>query len=404
MCGLLGFATTGQSKLHPDLISYILTQLMERNTGRGGDSFGVAIVRSDPASCVLHKEVGKLREKLYDKAWMSALRDIDDAARSGKPFAVIGHNRKATCGENTVRNAHPFQFGKLDRPDGQFVVGAHNGIVSMHEEYVKAWKITRNVEVDSEVIFRGLQNTLDDGKIIAALRPYAGMALTYMKDPHNLRLYRDSNPLTTFRGTDFMFWSSEQYTLEACTFGLRGVFKNFDKNEFVNVRLSDLVATALPQPLSGPPPFEFPKSDSTSGKGSGSVGFRRGGSHGNDPFADGAPYPSLPTTSRGGPDISSRLSSERTSCDTADRHLFIVGEYPPDKALDPARITMVPRHKLVHDCCTVCATVMEPWQMYWREEEAMCPYCYYYVIQSDAEVVVRDRAKRRIEQEEKLHD
>ena len=60
---------------------------------------------------------------------------------------LIGHNRAATRGSVSARNAHPFEHGHI--------TGVHNGTLVTHKALVEG--TDPNYAVDSEYIFRGLE-------------------------------------------------------------------------------------------------------------------------------------------------------------------------------------------------------------------------------------------------------
>lgn len=68
---------------------------------------------------------------------------------------VLAHTRFATTGEKTIRNAHPFDVGKI--------VGAHNGVFVNHSWVAHKYDIDK-YEVDSEVLLHliALGKPVDD--------------------------------------------------------------------------------------------------------------------------------------------------------------------------------------------------------------------------------------------------
>src|SRR5687768_8095589 len=109
MCGLLGLAVKKDTALTPEIAGFILSQLAYRNEGRGGDSFGVGLVDVTDKKVRLFKTVGKISDKgLFTKSWSHGVGELIDLMVAGKTVVALGHNRKATTGANSQRNAHPF--------------------------------------------------------------------------------------------------------------------------------------------------------------------------------------------------------------------------------------------------------------------------------------------------------
>lgn len=376
MCGLLGFATDGKHTLSPDLVTFIITQMMRLNDTRGGDSFGLAVIRPDrprvgasdttegkaEVPYRIYKQVGDINKHVRDTPWLDGMREVYDAIENNERFVVLGHNRKATTGANTARNAHPFQFGKHDRPDGAFVIGAHNGIVGDWQRYKEAWEITREIQVDSEVIFRGIQK-LGAPKAIGQLQSRSAMALTFMQDLDVVHFFRGSNPLTFQLGPHYTFWSSDDYHLKTATFGMRGVEMVAQKDTFYSIDTRTMHFKKLETPPVLDPPFKVETR---------AVSVFRGRSKGGQKAA-WEPFPTAGASS------ASRVGGGAGS--SASSGTF----------LPPATVILdTPTHLEV---CAACNDAYKPWQLLYLSQEngdnyGTCPKCYYYIVQAEAEATM----------------
>lgn len=193
MCGIVGIA--GKITIVEERI---LKTLLILDTLRGTDSTGVAVIPRI-GDVKIAKELGNAYNlfdtKSYDKALMGLHR------------AIIGHNRYATQGAVSKRNAHPFDFEGL--------VGVHNGTLKNKFSLIDS----RDFTVDSENLFHHINKKgLRDAMNIAQ----GAWALVWWdKFEESINFLRnEERPLFLARSKDeeTVFWASELWMLQvACS-------------------------------------------------------------------------------------------------------------------------------------------------------------------------------------------
>ena len=132
MCGLVaGIARTDSGFNNPDVSKF--TNLLIADSIRGPDSTGVFGVNKY-GNVEYHKEKGNPFELINSKEYNEFRNQMYTSFRM-----VVGHNRKATIGEITDKNAHPFAE--------DHIILVHNGSLTTHKNLTDA-----DVEVDSHAI------------------------------------------------------------------------------------------------------------------------------------------------------------------------------------------------------------------------------------------------------------
>ena len=210
MCRLFGFRSVIPSQVHRSLLA--AENALGVQSNEHPDGWGVAFY-VDGAPHVTRSPMTALGDQLFHRL-------------SGVVAAetVVAHVRRATQGEKTVLNCHPFQYGKW--------VFAHNGDIpefSRHRDKLVsevAPRLRRYVlgETDSEVVFfvfltqlqqygpLGRRHSIDD--VVSALRS----AITIVRDvtdgpdpkTHALLtlMVTDGDTMAATRGGRELFWSS----------------------------------------------------------------------------------------------------------------------------------------------------------------------------------------------------
>lgn len=131
MCGLAGFAGINDRRARFDLVWALGFGIDER----GGHAAG--FVTLDNGSVIEGRKLGH---------WSTAKDKFIRRAAIGQ--TTLMHARWATCGDGTIREAHPF---KIMRGGAPVLYGAHNGIIWDAE--VSAHLNDREYSVDSKELF-----------------------------------------------------------------------------------------------------------------------------------------------------------------------------------------------------------------------------------------------------------
>lgn len=132
MCGLVGVL----GKITPQAFNAFEAMLTADIT-RGKDSTGVALVTKD-------NKIHCVKEPILP---LNLIRHDDYAeyieSQVSQAVLLMGHNRAATKGEVTKRNAHPFRYGSI--------IGCHNGTLSSNLK-----PDDKEFDVDSKSIFHSI--------------------------------------------------------------------------------------------------------------------------------------------------------------------------------------------------------------------------------------------------------
>lgn len=218
MCGHVGVA--GDINVN---IEKILRSMLIFDSLRGEDSTGVAVVRKTDGNVFLAKHLGDPFQLFDSRAFERALRNSNKV--------IIGHNRYATQGAVSTRNAHPFDFETL--------VGAHNGTLTNKYKLVDHGNFT----VDSENLYhhieqKGLKHAIETAEGAWAL-------VWWDKVEESLNFLRNKErPLHFCYTMDYktLFWASEAWMLSVSIsrVGLKHTeIREFDVDTHFAIHIND---------------------------------------------------------------------------------------------------------------------------------------------------------------------
>ena len=184
MCGIFGF--TGRSSWKT---SVLLQALCIADEVRGAHSTGLVIQMQGDAFFMSKKA---LRGKVF------VSRGHCSFLFKNKYGIALGHNRFATAGAVTDRNAHPFAI-RMGPQKWNF--GIHNGIVGGKEEIAREYGV-RNHDVDSAVALAAIGKLQSQGhQVVEAIdevtnfiSPQADFAFAYLNGEEKaVYLWRSSD-------------------------------------------------------------------------------------------------------------------------------------------------------------------------------------------------------------------
>lgn len=188
MCGIVGVVSKQIRGLNrPELEAF--EELLKADAIRGNDSTGMFAVTQKNQVPVL-KQATHPEIFCATKAYNTFLEDVFQ-----KGHVLIGHNRKATVGDITSQNAHPFYDKKIAL--------VHNGYIG------NAKYLDESVTVDSQAIITALSTEQDVVKGLQKL--WGAWAIVwYNHETKKLYLARNNDrPLAVAHTANHMYLASE---------------------------------------------------------------------------------------------------------------------------------------------------------------------------------------------------
>ncbi len=194
MCGIAALLLHPQERSPRvwEEIREIFTRNLEFNESRGEAATGLALVRAD-GEMQIFKAPLRATEFVRLPEYERLMESIN-----AQTTLVLGHTRLPTKGSpEDNRNNHPIAT--------QYVVGVHNGQIDNDDELFQQFHYPRAAQVDSEIIFR----LLDDVSPQQSDEPYLEAAcqrlrmlkgkFTFLaldtRAPHRLMVLKHHNPL-----------------------------------------------------------------------------------------------------------------------------------------------------------------------------------------------------------------
>lgn len=194
MCGLIGIII-GKKYTNKEMesVKKVFTNLLIGHEERGKEATGVAAI-SHNAEYYLSKSPVRATEFVKTKEYS----DFLDIIRM-KTGVILGHTRKPTKGSHwNPKNNHPIVYGST--------LGVHNGTIKNDDFLFKYEGLTRNAEVDSEIIFSILNKALYKKKnkkfildVQRSVRKFAGSFTTIsinLEYPSKVLILRYNQPLS----------------------------------------------------------------------------------------------------------------------------------------------------------------------------------------------------------------
>ena len=221
MCGLTGmiFGEFHRSDSDYKRLCEIFTEAFYLSEERGYHASGVSTLSLD-GKHFLHKSPIPPSVMVTMDIYNKVLSGVCDSTT-----ILMGHSRWKTVGtELDNANNQPIVAGPI--------IGTHNGTIKNHNILFKSFQFKRFAEVDSEVLFRMAESSLQEGIIQTScfnkFLSYCIGSLSFVfvskTDPKNVYLYHGDKPLFLYYNRDLqvLFYSSSNRYIESSIFGSTG--------------------------------------------------------------------------------------------------------------------------------------------------------------------------------------
>ena len=216
MCGQCGLilGTKERSKAEIRKLATIFTGLLRANEHRGRYATGVANIRMD-GSYDIHKAPVNVAMFVASDEYKVLLGDVDS-----RTTILMGHTRWPTQGSHLDNiNNHPLVIGG-DTSDGiGAIIGTHNGHIQNWKALFASLGYPRTTEVDSEIIFRMAEDSVQDGridnriytKLLAKCKGQMSAVAVLISDPARIIIVKGDKPLVLLyhRKYDVLLYASE---------------------------------------------------------------------------------------------------------------------------------------------------------------------------------------------------
>ena len=193
MCGLAGIQLypVERSEAEWKKIRQLFTRALKCNEERGRDASGIAIIQDDGSYRILKQPV-PASDLVKTKLYHDVLSTIN-----AKTVCILGHTRMPTKGTRWNNdNNHPLL--------GEYTLGVHNGRIHNDDELFDEMKFPRRGEVDSEIIFRLLDQVAPSAnkrylahvkESVALLHGKLASLYVDLRAPTQLTVIKRDNPL-----------------------------------------------------------------------------------------------------------------------------------------------------------------------------------------------------------------
>lgn len=172
------------------LFGWLFTYLLLLNEKRGPHATGAALLKSD-GEHILFKRPLRASEFVKDKGFRDLLWSVD-----ARTTLLMGHTRWQTIGDaSNNANNHPLRTGE--------VIGTANGTILNADDLFDHLELPRHAEVDSELIFRIADATLDRGCLdadaiktrLALCQGQLSAVMASRQDPKKVMIVKGNRPL-----------------------------------------------------------------------------------------------------------------------------------------------------------------------------------------------------------------
>lgn len=239
MCGLTGviFGKQKRSQAELETLKDIFTTMFIFSEERGRHASGIATLSTNGKHSLYKLPVPPSRMISLTK-YNEILDNIND-----KTTILMGHSRWKTVGtEYNNNNNQPIVSGPI--------IGEHNGTISNHKELFKTFQFKRFAEVDSEILFRMAEASLQDGVIqTSTFSNYVShcqgsLSCVYVSktDPESVYLYHGDKPLFLYYhpGMQVLIYSSARQYIEEALDGDSGWIPiTFPENKMYQTNYKD---------------------------------------------------------------------------------------------------------------------------------------------------------------------